>query len=46
MENKLQLDIGEEIIMKLKEISLKINKLLEEKNEKELSNPHIPGNRT
>jgi hypothetical protein len=37
MEIEIQKDIGEEIIMKLKDLIFKINKLVEGKNEKELS---------
>ena len=46
MQIELQKDIGEEIIMKLRELESKIIKLLKIKNEKELSNTSVPGNRS
>lgn len=39
-------DIGEEIILKLQEINLRLNKILEKKNEKELQNQSMVRNRT
>ena len=46
MQIELQKDIGEEIIMKLRELESKIIKLLKIKNEKELSDTSVPGNRS
>lgn len=44
MENSSIPDVGEEIISKLKEINLRLDKILEHANEeKELSASHIPG---
>lgn len=39
MENNISTDIGEEIILRLKELQEIIRKKLQEKNEKELQNP-------
>ena len=41
MQDEIKKDIGEEIIMKLKDLIGKINKLRENQNEKELSDSHI-----
>ena len=41
MQAEIQKDIGEEIIMKLKEIEFKLNKLLKKKNEEELQDPFM-----
>lgn len=43
MEKKIEVekDLGEEIIMKLKDLMFKVNKLVEKKNGKELSDSHI-----
>ncbi len=46
MHPEIQKDIGEEIMIKLKELESKIIKLLNIKNEKELSDPLVLGNRT
>ena len=46
MENKLSPDVGEEIILRLKEIIERLNKILAMKNEKELTNSLVLGNRT
>lgn len=45
MENKISLDVGEEIISRLKEIIERLNKIIELKNEKELQNSFMAGNR-
>lgn len=45
MQNKVEKDISEEIIIKLKEIEQKIIQLLKIKNEKEFSDPYIYRNR-
>ena len=41
---EIERDLGEEIIMKLKDLIAKINKLQEKKNEEKLPNTHIPRN--
>ena len=40
MKTQITPDIGEEIIMKLEDLLHRINKLIEEKNEKEFPDPH------
>jgi len=44
MENSISRDIGGEIIAKLKEIILRLNKL--KSNEEKLSNTFVSGNRS
>ena len=44
MENKICSDIGEEIIIQLKEIQDLIRKKLKEKDEKKLSTTSVSGN--
>ena len=39
METKIQSDVGEEIISRLKEIIERLNKILAMRNEKEYQNP-------
>jgi len=46
MQPEIQKDIGEEIMIKLKELESKIIKLLKIKDEKELSDPLVLRNRT
>ncbi len=46
MKTEIKPDIGEEIIMKLEDLEFRINKLLEIRNEKELSNTPVSRNRT
>jgi len=41
---EIEKDLGDEIIMKLKDLITKYNKLLVQPNEKELTNTHIPRN--
>mgnify|MGYP001610084163 FL=1 len=45
-EIEMQKDVGAEIIMKLKDLMFKLNKISEKKNEKELPDSHISGNRS
>lgn len=46
MENEISLDIGEEIISRLKEIIERLNKILDLRNEKEYTIASSCGNRT
>jgi len=46
MQPEIQKDIGEEIIIKLKELESKIIRLLKIQNEKEFKNPSLVRNRT
>jgi hypothetical protein len=39
METQVTYDIGEEILFRLKELNLILDKILEKKNEKECTNP-------
>jgi hypothetical protein len=44
MQTELQRDLGNEIIMRLKDLIAKLNKLQENKNEEELPDPYISRN--
>lgn len=46
MQTEIEKDLGDEIIMKLKDLIAKYNKLLEQQNEKEFTDPHISRDRT
>ena len=46
MQTEIEKDLADEIIMKLKELITKYNKLLEKQNEKEFSDPYISRDRT
>lgn len=43
---QLERDIGEEIILRLKELQSKVNKLVKIKNEEEFSDTYMARNRT
>lgn len=46
MREEIKKDLGEEIIMKIKELIAKYKKLLKQQNEEELADSSLSGNRT